>query len=161
MIPSKDPNQFIKENYDQLTRCAIHIIRYRVNSDVIVEIISDFYIKLKTYDLLNRYNPAKGAFNTYIYSSLKNLIIDKFSKKKLDQVELNEKIHASDDHPGSTIDLERFIDGLTGMEREVCISYVKDIDRKELSVKLKMTVSGLTYYRRLLRDRWAEYQGTI
>lgn len=161
MIPSKDPNEFIKNNYDQLTRCAIHIVKYKVTSDVIVEIISDFFIKLKTYDILNRFNPSKGSFNTYIYSSLKNLIIDKFSKKTIDQVELNDKIHASDDHPGSTIDLQRFIEGLTGMEREVCISYVKDIDRKELSIKLNMTVSGLTYYRRVLRERWAEYQDSI
>ena len=161
MIPSKDPNKFVKQNYDQLTRCCIHIIKHRVTSDVIVEIISDFFIKLKTYDLLNRFNPAKGSFNTYIYSSLKNLIIDKFSKKQIDQVELNDRIHASDDNPGSTIDLQRFIEGLTGMEREVCISYVKDIDRKELSIKLNMTVSGLTYYRRILRERWAEYQDSI
>lgn len=159
MIYSKDPDEFIKENYSQLTRCAIHIIKHRVTSDTIIEIISDYYIKLKNYDLLNRFDPTKASFDTYIYSSLKNCIIDKFSKKKLEQVELNEAIHSSSSYPGSTIDLERFIQGLTGMEKEVCINFIKDTNRKELSITLKMTVSGLTFYRRRLKERWAEYQG--
>lgn len=161
MIPSKDPDQFLKQNYDQITKCCIHIIKRRVTSDEIRDIIADFYIKLKQYDLLNRHDPAKASLNTYIYRSLKNLIIDRSEKKITNEVELNEKIQAADDHTGSTIDLERFIQGLTGMERDVCIAYIKDVNKKELSVRLRMTVSGLTYYRRVLRQKWEEYQGSI
>lgn len=162
MIPSKCPDEFIVKNYDQLTRCCIFIIKKRIAAEEISGIISDFYIKIKNNNLLLRYDPQKSSFDTYLYQSIKNFIYDRYHAKKI-----HITVQISDDllpptisGEGSTIDLQTFIMGLTGMDKAIAKDLIEDKDKSTIAKDHSMTKSGVSFYRKKLRVQWAKYQST-
>lgn len=164
MIYHSDIKKFFQLNYDQLTRMALHIIKGKISSDIIVEQLSLFYLSCERLNFINRFDPNKSALSTYVYSALRNSINTLyFRKAKVPQQELTDIIPTEDKEICETleIDIKDFINTLSTKEKILINECLQGVTPKELSVKYNTTQMTISTNRKILRDKWVAFNNRL
>lgn len=155
----QDTKLFFETNYDELTKIALHILRYPIRHDDLHHTMAGFYIMADRTRLLSRYDPEKSQISVYIYTALKNwLITDVLRVSSRDKclTELNDK-EVSHEDVRPCIDEVRFLNRLIGQERIISRKLSYGLTPLEISQQLHITPAAVSLYRKRIHERWVRY----
>lgn len=173
MFVTRDIDTFAKKNIDELKK--IFTWKTKISSpDIIEDSIQDFFLWMQLADILDKFNPRKSGFDTYITTCfLRRISVVQLERNrlkrgnKINQITFDDRIHGGSYNPNEDLDIVHDWNIFTSSifnspkikktRKKVLRLLLKGFSCTEISEKLGLTNQAVNFQILYLKKEWKKF----
>lgn len=133
-MPVRSPRTIAEliAQYDRfITGCIFKVSKGHVRPDDIDDLRQQILLRVHERNYLQKYNPSKGSFNTYLYWLIRSVVVNQFESNERNPlntaIPVVERAERGDDYTPGALVLEAYADAVDdSFERIACARDIAD-----------------------------------